>query len=63
MRRQEWGEIWFIDPQVRTVEVLKLQGTKYMVESTLAGDQTLTSPSFPGWGLPLPELFSCSPLR
>jgi Uma2 family endonuclease len=57
------AEIWLIDPQVKTVEVLRLQGRKYVVDSTLAGDQTLKSASFPGWGLPLPELFSSSPLR
>ena len=57
------GEIWFIDPQVKTVEVLRLQGKKYVVDITLAGDQTLTSASFPGWELPLLELFSSSPLR
>jgi Uma2 family endonuclease len=56
-------EIWLIDPQVKTVEVLRLQGRKYVVDSTLAGDQTLMSATFPGWKLPLPQLFSSSPLR
>jgi Uma2 family endonuclease len=56
-------EIWLIDPQVKTVEVLRLQGRKYVVDSTLAGDQTLRSAAFLGWELSLPELFSSSPLR
>jgi len=51
------GEVWFIDPEAKTVEVLKLQGNKYLVEAALAGRQTLTSTSFPGWELPLFDLF------
>jgi Uma2 family endonuclease len=50
-------EVWLIDPQVKTVEILRLQGRKYFVEATLAGDQVLTSNLFPGWQLPLRELF------
>lgn len=50
-------EVWLIDPQAKTVEVLKLQGKKYLVDATLAGDQVLTSNLFPGWQLPLTELF------
>jgi Uma2 family endonuclease len=50
-------DVWLIDPQAKTVEVLKLQGKKYFVETTLAGDQTLTSDLFPGWQLPLHDLF------
>jgi Uma2 family endonuclease len=57
------GEIWLIDPQVKTVELLRLEGVKYVVDSTLAGHQTLRSAALPGWELPLPELFSSSPLR
>jgi Uma2 family endonuclease len=57
------AEIWFIDPQVKTVEVLKLRRRKYVVDSTLAGDQTLRSATFPGWQLPLLKLFSSPPLR
>jgi len=50
-------EFWLIDPLAKTVEVLKLQGKKYLVDAILAGDQTLTSSLFPGWQLPLSELF------
>jgi len=49
--------VWLIDPQAKTVEILKLQGNRYLVESALAGNGNLTSASFPGWELPLPELF------
>jgi Uma2 family endonuclease len=50
-------EVWLIDSQAKTVEVLKLQGKKYFVDTTLAGDQILTSNLFPGWQLPLTDLF------
>lgn len=50
-------EVWLIDSQAKTVEVLKLQGRKYLVEATLASDHTLTSALFPGWQLPLTDLF------
>ena len=50
-------EVWLIDSQAKTVEVLKLQGNKYLVDATLAGDQVLTSNLFPGWELSLRDLF------
>jgi Uma2 family endonuclease len=50
-------EVWLIDPYAKTVEVLQLQGKKYLVEAALADDQILTSNLFPGWQLSLPELF------
>ena len=50
-------EVWLLDPHARTVEVLKLQGKKYVLDAALAGDQKLTSSQFPGWELPLTELF------
>jgi len=55
------SEAWLIDPQAKTVEVLKLQGNKYLMDSTLAGRQVLTSTQFPGWELPLANLFSFPP--
>ena len=50
-------EVWLIDPLAKTVEVLKLQGKRYLVDSALAGDQKLASTQFPGWDLPLAQLF------
>jgi Uma2 family endonuclease len=46
-----------MDPLAKTVEVLKLQGSKYLVHSIFAGRQTLTSSLFPGWEISLDELF------
>jgi len=51
------SEVWLIDPLAKTVEVLKLEGKKYFVDATLAGDQILASSLFPGWQLPLRDLF------
>ena len=51
------AEVWYIDPKAKTVEVLKLQGKKYLIDATLAGNQVLTSSLFPGWQLPLSDLF------
>jgi Uma2 family endonuclease len=51
------GEMWIIDPQAKTVEILKLQGNKYLVEAALGASRALTSACFPGWELPLQNLF------
>ena len=50
-------EVWLLDPLAKTVEVLKLQGKKYVLDAALGGDQKLTSSQFPGWELPLTDLF------
>lgn len=50
-------EAWVVDPEAKSVEVLKLQGNKYLVDSTLAGSQSLVSSQFPGWKISLSELF------
>jgi Uma2 family endonuclease len=49
--------VWLMDPLARMVEILKLQGNKYLVHSIFAGKQTLTSSLFPGWEMALDELF------
>lgn len=50
-------EVWFIDPWAKLVEIFRLQGKKYFVEASLAGDQGLVSSLFPGWQLSLSDLF------
>jgi Uma2 family endonuclease len=50
-------EVWLIDSRAKTLDVLRLQTKKYIVEAALAGDQVLTSSLFPGWRLPLRDLF------
>ncbi len=50
-------EMWIIDPQAKTVGILKHQGNKYLVQAALAESRALTSTCFPGWEFPLPDLF------
>jgi len=50
-------QVWLIDSQAKIFEVLKLQSKKYILEASHAGDQVLTSDLFPGWRLPLRDLF------
>ncbi len=49
--------MWIIDPQAKTVGILKHQGNKYLVQAALAESRALTSTCFPGWEFPLPDLF------
>jgi len=49
--------VWFLDPQIKTAEVSKLQGKKYFVDAILTGDQVLASDLFRGWQHPLRDLF------
>jgi Uma2 family endonuclease len=51
------ADVWLVDSQAKTVEVLKLEGKKYLLDAILAGDQVLTSNLFPGWQLSLRDLF------
>jgi Uma2 family endonuclease len=49
--------VWLMDPLAKTVEALKLQENKYLVDSALAGRQKFASSLFPGWEITLDELF------
>jgi Uma2 family endonuclease len=53
------AEYWIIDPEVDTVKVLRLADHAYTqaIELTLEAQDWVTSPLFPGWELPLQELF------
>ncbi|MBY0506970.1 MAG: Uma2 family endonuclease [Bryobacteraceae bacterium] len=48
-------EYWIIDPWLRSVERLELAGSVYVAA---AASEVLSSPQFPGWSLPLTELFA-----
>jgi Uma2 family endonuclease len=50
-------EVWFIDPKAKTVEVLRLQGAKYVIEASYAAQHVLVSNCFPAWQLSLHDLF------
>jgi Uma2 family endonuclease len=49
--------VWLMDSLAKTVEVLRLHGDKYVVESILAGRQTFSFSLFPGWEITLDQLF------
>jgi Uma2 family endonuclease len=51
-------EYWIIDPEAQIVEVLRLQGRTYSTEAQLGNGDTLISPTFPGFELPLADLFA-----
>ena len=54
------GEYWIIDPEARTVEVLRqsAEGRVYDSVVVLAQESSLTSRLFPGFSLALDELFA-----
>lgn len=62
-KRDEYASIgipnyWIVDPTRRSVHLLILaEGGEYRVEQRLGLDDTLTSPLFPGLGIPLRRLF------
>jgi len=53
------AEYWIIDPEVDTVKVYRLVDQAYTqaIKLTLEAQDRVTSPLFPGWELPLKELF------
>ena len=63
VKREEYAqagiaEYWLVDPEQKTVEVLRLEGKTYREAARLAENDTLTSPTFPGFELSLKELFA-----
>jgi Uma2 family endonuclease len=50
-------EYWIVDPEERTVEILRLHGRAYVVAARLAGSGTLTSPTLPGFAMDLAAVF------
>jgi Uma2 family endonuclease len=51
-------EYWLVDPEAHTVERLVLQGKHYSIEDSLADDDVLEPPTFPGLRIPLAELWA-----
>jgi len=63
VKREEYAqagiaEYWLVDPEGKTIEVLRLEGKAYREAARLAENDTLTSPTFPGLELSLKELFA-----
>lgn len=51
-------EYWIVDPYARTVEVYIQEGEVYRLAASLPEGATLTSSQFPGFELPLTDLFA-----
>jgi Uma2 family endonuclease len=56
-RRRGVDEYWIVDWRARTVEVYRRQGADLQLAATLADDDVLTSPRFPGFRCPLASLW------
>lgn len=57
-RYAEYGvaEYWLLDPFEPRIEVLRIEGGKYRVAGAFGPADTLESPTFPGFRLPLSSL-------
>lgn len=52
-------EIWYVDPRTDSAEVLRLGADgSYAAAGAFSRDQTLVSPTFPGFELPLSRRFA-----
>lgn len=50
-------EYWVVDPQLRTIEIYRLQESVLVLEATLRGSDNLTSPLLPGFFCSVSEVF------
>ena len=51
-------EYWIVDPEARTVEVLRLEGGRYGAPALYEVADTLASPTFPGLALAVREVMA-----
>jgi len=55
-------EYWIVDPEARTIEVLRMDGAAYGNEARWAEGEVLVSPGLPGFQLQVAELFTLATL-
>ena len=53
--REGVGHIWLVDPQLRTLEVYRLEGGRWVVASTHGGDDVVSAEPFQAASLALPR--------
>ena len=61
--RQGVREYWIVDWRGREVQVYRREDAALRLVSTLASDDTLTSPLLPGFACPVVDLWPPSPRR
>ncbi|MBI3244745.1 MAG: Uma2 family endonuclease [Chloroflexi bacterium] len=54
----EIPEYWIVDPETKTLDVLRLEGESYKLLAHLAENDMITSPTFPGFTYALKDLFA-----
>jgi Uma2 family endonuclease len=50
-------EMWYLDPESRTADILELGGGRYLLVAKLSDTETITSNVLSGLCLPLADLF------
>ena len=55
------SEYWIVDPEERTIEILRLANGIYELGAILREGDTLESPMFPEFSLALKDVFAASP--
>lgn len=55
--RERIAHVWLIDPAARTLEVLALTGSRWLIAGTYAGDQVVHAPPFEAVGIELAALW------
>ena len=56
--REGVRHVWFLDPDVQTLEVLRLDGTTYRVIETFRGDAVCRAEPFDAIEVALPALWA-----
>ena len=59
--REEVGHLWLLNPEARTLEVLRLQGEKWLVAAVHSGAETVRAEPFEAIALDLADLWGESP--
>ena len=59
--REAVAHVWFVDPALQTLEVFRLEGARWVLVGSYAGDEVVRAEPFDGIGLELARLWSAPP--